>query len=86
MYNQASQENPCSLGGRIYEDPLRRDYPFVFERTDGKETLVIAIHPSSKECSATLDGALPVLSQSTTQNGGALNMHGVSFFVGRKGN
>ena len=85
MYNQASQGNPCSLGGRIYEDLLRR-HPFVFERADGKETLVIAINPSSKECSATLDGALPVLSQNTTQNGGALNMHGVSFFVGRKGN
>ena len=30
---------------------LSADYPFVFERTDGKETLVIAINPSSKECS-----------------------------------
>ena len=46
---------------------LSADYPFVFERTDGKETLVIAINPSSKECSASLDGAAPVLSQNTTQ-------------------
>lgn len=65
---------------------LPADCPLVFERTDGKETLVIAINPSNKECSATLDGVAPVLSQNTTQNGGALNRHGVSFFVGRKGN
>ncbi|MBO5754715.1 MAG: alpha-amylase, partial [Clostridia bacterium] len=61
-------------------------YPFVFERTDGKDTLVIAINPSSKEYSVTLDGTTAMLSQNATQNGNALNMQGVSFFVGRKGN
>ena len=59
-------------------------YPFVFERTDGKDTIVVAINPSDKEYSVTLNGVTPILSQNITPDGDTLKMQGISLFVGKK--
>ena len=64
---------------------LLRDYPFVYERTDGIKTIFIAINPSNN----TYDYSAPafskvLISQNVTQNDGNITMNGVSFIVAEK--
>ena len=59
-------------------------YPFVFERTDGEDTLVIAINPSEREYVLSLDACAPILSQNARCENGKLQMQGISLFIGKK--
>lgn len=64
---------------------ILRDYPFVYERTDGIKTIFIAINPSNN----TYDYSAPafskvIISQNVTQNEGKITMNGVSFIVAEK--
>ena len=67
--------------------PLRvihAGYPFVFERTDGEKTIVVAINPSAREYDIPLETAHPLLAQNAKVEGDTLYMGGVSLFVGER--
>lgn len=64
---------------------LLKDYPFVFERTDGQKTIFVAINPSAN----TYDYPAPkfkniLLSQNVEQKNGKITMNGVSFIIAEK--
>lgn len=69
----------------LAEAPLRivhAGYPLCFERGEGKGTLVIAINPSEREYSLPLGTVRPLLSQNAEYADGALEMKGISLFIG----
>lgn len=63
---------------------LNTDYPFVFERSDDEETVVIAINPSNREYNLTIPDSNELLSQNTTHSKGTLKMSATSVFIGKK--
>jgi len=64
---------------------LFRDYPFVYERTDGQKTIFVAVNPSARSCDYSAPAFKKViLSQNVEQKEGFITMNGVSFIVAEK--
>lgn len=63
---------------------IQAGYPFVFERTDGAQTLLIAINPSDTAYELPVFSQNVLLSQNARIEGERLCMQGVSFFIGEK--
>ena len=63
---------------------INAGYPFVFERTDGKETFVVAINPSEREYSVPLENTSCILSQNARLENGMLTLGGISFLVAKR--
>ena len=62
-------------------------YPFVYERTDGKETYIIAINPSEREYTYDAPAITKVLhSQNAEIQGNKMILKGVSFVIARVAN
>jgi maltose alpha-D-glucosyltransferase/alpha-amylase len=55
-------------------------YPLVYERSDDKNTFIIAINPSECESSLRLDGKV-VLSQNSCVDNGIVKLMGKSFVI-----
>lgn len=61
---------------------LLRDYPFVYERTDGEKTILVAVNPSANSYDYPLPALKKVLlSQNVVVKEGSVTMNGVSFMV-----
>ena len=60
---------------------IESGYPAVFERTDGKQTMVIMINPSDKEVERTCDHSKVVLSQNADINGNKIKLNAQSFVL-----
>ena len=58
-------------------------YPLVFERTDGKETICVAINPSATSAKVTLSGEV-LLSQNCQFDGDTITLTGKSFVILKK--
>lgn len=56
-------------------------YPAVFERTDGKQTMVIMINPSNKTVERTCDHSKVVISQNTDIDGNKIKLNAQSFVM-----
>ena len=63
---------------------LNTGYPFVFERTDGEKTLVIAINPADKTVLLPLENVKPLFVQNASCADGALTMHSFSFMIAQR--
>lgn len=64
---------------------LLRDYPLVYERTDGIKTVFVAINPSNRVYDYSVSEFKNVLiSNNTEQKDGFIRMNGVSFIVAEK--
>ena len=63
---------------------VNTDYPFVFERGNGDDTLIVAINPSDKEYSLATAHIKEILLQNAKYSKGNLNMGGISIFIGKK--
>ena len=64
---------------------LLREYPFVYERTDGVKTIFIAINPSNNTYNYSVPAfSKVIISQNVAQNDGYITMDGVSFIVAEK--
>ena len=64
---------------------LLRDYPFIYERTDGTKTIFIAINPSGREYSYSAPEFKEILiSHNVEQKEDCIRMQGVSFIVAEK--
>lgn len=69
------------------DSPIRiinEGYPFVFERGDGENTLLVAINPSDNEYTIPSEELVPVLTQNIELADGMIKMNGVSLFIGKK--
>ena len=68
------------------DSPIRiinEGYPFVFERGDGENTLLVAINPSDNEYTIPSEELVPVLTQNIELADGMIKMNGVSLFIGK---
>ena len=64
---------------------ILRDYPFVYERTDGVKTFFVAINPSNNTYNYSVSAfSKVIISQNVAQNDGCITMNGVSFIVAEK--
>ena len=61
---------------------INEGYPFVFERSDGNNKLIIAINPSAEEYSLKISNSLPIINENCDYKDGTLKMQGVSVFIG----
>ncbi len=63
---------------------INEGYPFVFERGDGEDAIIVAINPSDDEYSLTIIDAEPIINQNCDYKNGTLKMGGVSILIAKK--
>ena len=60
---------------------VEKGYPAVYERTDGKQTIIVLINPADKKISRTIEHSKVIKAQNAQVNGEEIILNGQSFAI-----